>query len=178
MKAILKPTVILFVICALVTALLAGVHVLTRERIAEEEARALREAAFSVIPGCKTAEELEGKDAQIYLGYDEKGTVIGVAITVSQKGYGGVVTVTAGFDSTGKITGVSVSAPEETPGLGANVAKPGFLDQFVGKDQGTVFDIQTNVDRETGASYSSRAVTSGINLASEVFRTLKEEGRI
>ena len=91
---------------------------------------------------------------------------MGYAYITTAKGYGGDVTCVIGMSKDGKILGISVSAPDETPGLGANVTKDKFTSQFVGKNE------QTYVDYEgiTSATYSSEAVGECIARAYELFK--------
>ena len=71
-----------------------------------------------------------------------------------------------GVDLAGTVTGVSIVSMAETSGLGDNAKKESFRSQFVGgsgqlavtKDGGTI-------DALTGATVTSRAVTSGVNTA-------------
>ena len=170
MKSIFKPALVLLLICTAVTALLAGVHLLTADAIAQTEQKALQAALCAVCPAAQTFDPVADPEMQGYRCLDAAGDTVGYAFVRSAKGYGGAVTVTVGFDKTGKVTGISVAAPDETPGLGANVKKPAFTDQFTGKESGTELDIENNIDRVTGASISSRAVTEAVNAAMADYR--------
>lgn len=159
MKQIVKPAAVLLAVCAVVALLLAGTQVLTRDRIAELEAKQKAEAILSVLPTAQTAEKMDRADMDAYLGKDEAGEPVGYAFVRSAKGYGGDVTVTAGFDTAGRLTGISVSAPDETPGLGVNVQKDSFLSQFDGIHAGEDLPPVIFV---TSATYSSKAVEASL----------------
>ena len=70
--------------------------------------------------------------------------------------------------------GISVISHTETPGLGAVAADAGpkgeaFRSQFVG---GTTFTVGENVDAMSGATITSKAVTTGVNAAVEFVENL------
>ena len=75
-----------------------------------------------------------------------------------------------GLDTEGTVTKIAVlSANNETPGLGQNIKKDTFLDQFIGKN-GEISVVKTTpADNEiqaiTSATISSSAVTRTVNAA-------------
>ena len=78
-----------------------------------------------------------------------------------------------GVDVEGAVTGVSIVSHSETSGIGTMVmgndptaSGVGVLDQFIGKSaaDGTL-TVGTNVDAITGATVSTRGVTTGVNTA-------------
>ena len=104
---------------------------------------------------------------------------MGYVFKTKSKGYGGEVTVMTGIDTSGKIILVKVlDATSETPGLGQNVAKTEFSDSFTGligtvgvTDNG---EADNTIDAVTGATYSSKAVTTSVNTAISIFNSIKE----
>ncbi len=97
----------------------------------------------------------------------------GYAVTVSASGSQGTIEMMVGVDTEGTVTGVSIISHSETSGIGTKVmgneptaSGVGVLDQFVGKSaaDGTL-SVGTNVDAITGATVSTRGVTSGVNAA-------------
>ncbi len=165
-KSIIKPTAILLLICFTVVAVLAGTHVLTADAIAKTEEKAVLNALLQIVPNAVEFEEYNDG----YAAHNSNKNLIGFAVIKSAKGYGGDVNTIVGFDLNGNITGLSVSAPNETPGLGANIQNSTFTNQFVGKNAFTEFSINSNIDRVTSATYSSLAVTEGVNEAVLWFR--------
>ena len=78
-----------------------------------------------------------------------------------------------GIDPDGAVTGVSIISNSETSGIGSKVMNnetlangTKVLDQFIGKSaaDGTLV-VGTNVDAITGATVSSKGVTTGVNTA-------------
>ena len=176
MKQIVKPAVILLAVCTVVALLLAGTQVLTKDRIAAIEEAQKAAAILSVLPTAQSADPLAREGMDAYVGRDSEGRTVGFAFVRSAKGYGGDVTVTAGFDLNGRLTGISVSAPDETPGLGVNVQKDSFLSQFNGIFAG---ENLGSVDYVTSATYSSKAVESALQeILSDCRTVMREEGLV
>ena len=124
-KDILKPALILFVICLVVTALLAGTNLLTKDKIAEQSALEAEQSRKVVLSDADSFEEADG----YYIGKANNETV-GYVFQTEAKGYGGAVKVMTGISADGQITGVVILEHSETPGLGANAEKASFTEQF------------------------------------------------
>ena len=95
----------------------------------------------------------------------------GRAIPVSARGYSGSINMMVGVDKAGKVIGVKILKQTETPGLGANVVKPEFLNQFIGKSINDPIEPKKDIDAITGATISSRAVSKGVKDALEKFKS-------
>lgn len=183
LKAILIPTISLFLICVVVTAILALTDSVTAEKIAENEAQSKESSMFSVLPDAKTFDEITPD--VLYLGKDAAGSPIGYAISTAAQGYGGQVKVMTGIGTDGKIVGVDVFYnDDETPGLGKNTSNASFRDQYKGlsaaediavSKDASAGNAQT-VDAVTSATISSRAVTRAVNEACSIYNeyTAKE----
>src|SRR5690606_18328821 len=107
------------------------------------------------------------------------GNIIGYALQVAPKGYGGVVEVVVGVTADGNIQGIKVGNNSETPGLGKKAETSGFQDQFGGKTWESPIDVIKNstpkgneVAAISGATFTSRAVTEGVNQALEAAKEL------
>ena len=193
-KAVLIPTISLFLICLVVTGVLALTNSVTADKIAENEAQSKQESMFAVVPDAVEFEEVEVKlsdgsfadSSVIYLGKSSSGDIVGCAVSTACNGYGGLIKVMTGFDTTGTILGVDVFYNDnETPGLGKNTSNADFRDQFKGlsayseiavsKDSHPA-DAQT-VDAVTSATISSRAVATAVNYACEVFKQASDNGK-
>lgn len=175
-KEVIIVTVTLTLICLITTALLAIINSVTEKPIAQNLIKAENEARMSVV--ADASDFVAKNDGAYYEAVDGSGNVIGYAVSTSAKGYGGDVVVMTGFDTEGKILKVEiVSADDETPGLGQNITKDSFLDEFKGKSgelklvtasQATGADNE--VDAVTSATYSSVAVVDAVNEASEIIK--------
>ena len=180
-KAILIPTVSLFLICLVVTALLALTNSVTADKIAENEERSKQDSMFSVLPDAAEFEEIEAD--VMYLGKNADGAPVGYAISTSTQGYGGQVKVMTGIDMEGNIVGVDVFYnDDETPGLGKNTSNESFRDQYKGLSAKEPIAVSKDssegqtVDAVTSATISSRAVTKAVNEACEMYNDYIEGG--
>lgn len=175
-KEVLKPTAILFVICVVVSAALAGTNLLTRDRIAQAQAQKAEESRMIVLPGAESFEERDGH----YAGLDGGGNTVGYVFETEGKGYGGSVNVMTGISAEGSITGVVILSHGETPGLGANAEKESFREQYkqpVGDLTGGISVVKFQAPKEgeiqamTGATITSTAVTNAVNSAIEQYQS-------
>lgn len=165
---ILKLSMILLVITAVVAAVLAGVNSITAPKIAALNAEKTQQAVEAVLPG--GGELLESFPDETGIVQEVYASETGYAVKVTPGGFDKEITMMVGI-SQGKVLGISIISHTETAGLGAvaaakNAAGQAFRDQFAGlsgvlavtKDGG-------QVDAITGATITSRAVVTGINAA-------------
>ncbi len=157
----------LFVIAAVIAGLLAGVNLITKDRIAAEKARKTEEALLRVVPqGEQVQEKLETYPDESGLIQQVYTTTQGYVFEVTPSGYGGEIHLMVGVSKDGAVTGVEVVSHGETSGLGANATKEGFRNQFVGADEAVaVTKDGGQIDALTGATVTSRAVCDGVNAA-------------
>ena len=183
-KYIITLTVTLLVTCVIVAGLLGLVNGVTAGPIAEInwEKTQVAMSAVAADPDNTTFAEtpLENTQAMIDAATAAGGTLgdiyeaqvngesAGYAITVSASGSQGTIEMMVGVDTEGTVTGVSIVSHSETSGIGTKVMnnEDGVLDQFKGKSaaDGTL-SVGTNVDAITGATVSTRGVTTGVNAA-------------
>ena len=188
-KYIVELTVKLFVTCLVVSGLLGGVNAITKDRIAaiNWENTVVAMQAVAADPENTTYNEtpLENTQAMTDAASAAGGTLgaiyeaqvngesAGYAVTVSASGSQGTIEMMVGVDAAGAVTGVSVVSHSETAGIGTKVidnepttSGVGVLDQFKGKSaaDGTLA-VGTNVDAITGATVSTRGITTGVNAA-------------
>ena len=188
-KYIITLTVTLFVTCLVVALLLGLVNGVTAGPIAVINQQKTQEAMLAVVsdPDNTTFSEapLENTQAMTDAAAAAGGTLgdvyevqaggaaAGYAVTVSASGSQGTIEMMVGVDAAGAVTGVSVVSHSETAGIGTKVigneptaSGVGVLDQFVGKSaaDGTL-TVGSNVDAITGATVSTRGITTGVNAA-------------
>jgi electron transport complex protein RnfG len=178
MRNLVKPAVVLFVIAAIAAALLGYVNAITAEPIAQAEADAKSTNMAAVLECDEWNDSVEVEDS-IITDYSEgikDGKTVGYAFSVTTKGYGSGLKLMVGVDTEGTITGLSiVDCSNETPGLGAESAKPKFYSQFAGK-KGELTVVKgggnagdSEIDAITGATITSKAVTNAVNTVTEYF---------
>ncbi|HPE94499.1 MAG TPA: RnfABCDGE type electron transport complex subunit G [Bacillota bacterium] len=168
-KKMIFPVLSLFLICLTVSVLLALTNDLTADKIAQQEADALRESMQSVIPDADSFSESNTEG--IYAAY-KSGKNIGWAIKVTVKGYGGDMTVLVGIGNDDVIKGVSILSHSETPGMGAKADDDDYLSQYTGKNAETL-TLGADIDAVTGATVTSSALIGAVNEAIEIYDTVK-----
>ena len=162
-KYILRLTLTLFLITALVAGLLGLVNYLTEDRI-DELTRQKAEAAMQEVFPAGNYEEIPAGEDGITAAY--RADDAGYVVRVSVNGFGGAIDMMVGVDNAGTVTGVSIISHGETASLGANCTREDFRAQFVGaSDTLAVSKDGGSIDALTGATVTSRAVVSGVNLA-------------
>ena len=166
MMHIIRLTVTLLVICAVVAAVLAGVNMITKDKIAAIQVQKTEKAIQEVLTDAQNVQQLtlEGDTGIVQAVYAAEGSY---AVQVAPGGFDGEVTMMVGI-SEGKVTGISVISHTETPGLGAvaaaqNAKGDAFRGQFVGQE-GTLV-IGEQIDAMSGATITSNAVVTGVNAA-------------
>jgi electron transport complex protein RnfG len=97
------------------------------------------------------------------------GQPVGYAINVEASGSQGTISMMVGIDMDGAVTGVSIVTNSETSGIGSKVMSnepltngTRVLDQFIADG---VLSVGSNVDAITGATVSTKGVTTGVNAA-------------
>ena len=186
-KYIIKLTVTLFLTCLVVAAALGGVNAITADKIAAINWENTQKAMKAVVADPDNTEftELELTDDMTAAAAAAGGTLDsayevvangesdGYALKVVASGSQGNIEMMVGVDGEGTITGVSIVDNSETAGIGSKVmdnealaSGVGVLDQFVGKSaaDGTL-TVGTNVDAISGATVSTKGVTTGVNAA-------------
>lgn len=181
---VLRLTVTLLVITAVVAGALACINSITKDRIAAINAQKTQNALTAVLPDAETAVLLSDVPDDTGLVTTVYASDTGYAMQVEPSGFGGTITMMVGVDKQGNVLGVSVISHTETAGLGAVAGDKtskgeAFRTQYVGqsgelavsKDGGTI-------DAISGATITSRAVTEGVNAALKCAVTLSgvEEG--
>lgn len=172
MKYILRLTLTLLLITAVVAGLLAFVNELTAGRIDELTRQKAEQAMREVLP----AQDYTPLDAALPQGVTEayRAGDAGYVVRVAPNGFGGAIDLMVGVRADGTVNGVAVIAHSETASLGANCTREEFRAQYVGgagpfavgQDGGTIEAL-------TGATVTSRAVTDGVNAALDFVREVQ-----
>lgn len=189
MKSSLKNMVlVLFTITAISALLVGWVNNITKDVIAATEVKAKNEAKFKVL-NTNDSEAMVLED-EVYNISDfevivstvvakSDNSIVGHAVeatSITKSGYGGRIKLMVGFvecDGKIEINGVEVLAQNETPGLGANMTKPGnVLEQSIlERDPAELTfkvkkdDANGSFDSLTGSTISSRAYVNAVETA-------------
>lgn len=184
---VIKIGLILFVITAVAAALLAVVNNVTAPLIEQNKAAKQMTAMKNVISSAETFDKADFVDeagivTEAYTAKDSSGSTVGSCIMVSPLGYGGNINMAVGIDNEGKVTGVDIISMSETAGLGANAKKDEFKGQYTGKSSGITVTKKAPDKNEisaiSGATITSKAVTSGVNAAINAASEIAEKGGI
>ena len=149
-NSLVKPAVVLVLICAIVGFLLGSVDNLTLPTIPANR-EALAWATYNALIPEATDFEALSCDVPGVTALMEADDDLGYAVIAN----------VIGMDNT------------ETPGLGTKVQLPDFTDQFLGRaaEPLTIDDI----DAVTGATISSKAALAAVNEAIEAYRSAAGE---
>ena len=160
---IIKMAVLLMVICAVVSAVLGAVNMVTAPVIADIAAAKTTAAYNEVLPSAAGYEAVDYTDANVTaVAKCAEGTVVEVSISGSQS----MLALAIGVDNDGVITGVSVIDHGETPGLGAKSTEAEWRAQFVGQSSGLALDKKGGeVAPLTGATITSQAIVDACQIA-------------
>ena len=196
MKDILKLTLVLFLICAIVAGVLGAVDMVTRGPIQEYQTAKTNEAYAKVMPvdlpegeekysaidlkplGLSTTVDANGQKVKI-LSVSRANDGSGYVVETEFSGAQGTITMVVGVSDTLKCTGISIIKHSETSGLGANAASTAqvgqdFRAQFVGVTKNVQLKkAGGEIDALSGATITSRSVTNATAAAISFVETLQ-----
>ena len=172
MNKILKLTIVLFLVCAVVAGVLGVVNELTKDTIAEQQ-RIKTERAYAAVLASDGYTDVEF-DKAANPGIDSISACTngaGHVVTTTFTGAQGKITMAVGVDTDYKCTGISIISHSETSGLGANAARAAEVGvnwraQFVGEDKTVaITKAGGNIDALAGATITSRSVAEATATA-------------
>lgn len=158
-RQLITPLLAILLAAAVLLGTRAGLSA-AADRNAQME---LEKTISFLLPESKTftQEAYDGDDEVITAVY--KGET-GYVVETRTAGYAADVTMLVGVDNSGRVTGLTVRALEETWGLGAQaLVDTDFLIQFLGT-QGNA-QIGDGIDALTGATVTSKAIARAVNAA-------------
>lgn len=183
-KEIGMLTAKLFIICFIVSGLLALVNSVTEPVIGENEQKNFEEAMQQLLPEAEKFEEVKDLDFvptesgvsldSLYKGVKDDEPCGYVVSTVCSEGYGGDISVMVSVSQENKVGEIKIMSISETAGLGAKANTPEFLAQYKGlkaeigveKNNGGSAEENT-ISAISGATVTSKAVTKAVNCAIE-----------
>ncbi len=193
-----RSALALGLVVVLGTALLAVVHDLTRERIADQEQRAVLQQLQQIVPAgdydndlhldvYQFRDDAHFPQGQLVTAYRARLNGEPVAVILrfaAMDGYNGRINLLAGIDNQGQVTGVRVTSHKETPGLGdgIEIERGNWIRSFDGKSlqqpalpQWAVRRDGGVFDQMTGATITPRAVVKAVRRALEYFEAHRKE---
>lgn len=186
---IMKLMLTLLITCVIVAGLLGLANQVTAPNIAAINKANTEKAMAAVVadPSSSFSDPLEITEAMVAGAGQYKTTVTeayevqsngaaaGYALKMNASGSQGTIVMMVGVDTEGAVTGVSIVKNAETSGIGSKVMENenGVLDQFVGMSHADGdLVVGTNVDAITGATVSTKGVTTGVNGALAVVKAM------
>lgn len=190
------PVLYMFCVTAFFSSIVIGFTRFTNERVEANQMLAFEKAVLTVLPGLyedklsrmelhrKFTESVDEPDAFSGGAYTLKqgGKIIAYALPISGRGFWAPIKGVIGIKAGGRtITGIAFYEQNETPGLGAEIAKDSFRNQFRGKEiseSGEPINIRrpgtalskSDVHAVTGATQTSNRVENIINTALKKWR--------
>ncbi len=166
------PTVVLFIICLVISAALSVTYQATAPQIEKINKETADAARLEVLPEADSFTAVEGDLPEGVSEYYIADNDSGVVVTTQTRSFGGTITVMVGIDSDGVITGVRVTDHSDTPGLGTKAHDPDYLTQYQGLTETENADNikkDDQVDEVTGATVSSNAIYHCVNYAVDAY---------
>ena len=177
-ESIIRPILVLGVICLIVSGLLAVTNGVTAPIIELNNIRTTQEAYLSVLPEGTTAEDL----TELTVNNTEKvGAVSAVrtsdgayAVKSTGKGFdGALITTILGFDADGNICGIWSDSSTQTAGMGSKCDDPSFTQQFLGLGSDAEITLNVDVQQVSGSTVSSVAFVDAVNSAIACYNEVK-----
>ena len=178
MNKIFKLTVVLFLICAIVAAVLGAVNEVTKGPIETQQREKTEKAYKAVLPYADSFTEIDPAAYSAYKSTIDKVSQAdngaGYVVETTFSGAQGSITMAVGVDSDGRCSGISIIKHSETSGLGevaASASERGvsFRNSFIGKDETISLG---DIDAITGATITSKAVTAAVGNVINVVKSL------
>ena len=142
------PVIYMFIVTAFFSSIVIGFAQLTRERVEANKQLAFEKAALSVIPGLYDDQlgslgihekfvaqvNMPDKLSATACTIREDERIVAYIVPISGQGFWAPIKGVVGLQADKKtITGIAFYEQNETPGLGAEITKPQFRNQFKGK---------------------------------------------
>jgi electron transport complex protein RnfG len=180
-----RSALALGLVAALGTSLLAGIHHLTREKIASQERRAVLDQLGQLVAANRYDNALHddhfsfsdnhwfpgGQAVTVYRARLRGEPVAMVMKLVAPDGYNGDIQLLVGINADGSLCGVRVTSHKETPGLGDDleISRSNWILGFAGRSLGNpgpagwaVRKDGGQFDQFTGATITPRAVVKAV----------------
>ena len=170
------PVIFLTLIVVVSVVALTLTNGITKDKIAIAKKEAISETLATLFPEMEdfTLDEESGLYTPL-----TGGESLGHAFMATATGYSGTIDILIGLEPDATLRGIKIISQQETPGLGAKITEPFFLDQFQGlsAEQVVLAHNGGKIDAITGATISSSAVVNAVKEAIlKKLETLNKEG--
>jgi electron transport complex protein RnfG len=187
MREMIKMVLVLTILACFSGGLLAYIRNGTQERIDNQVLEFVKGPAIRTIFEGATNDPIldrftikDGDEERTFFVGVFDGEPRGVALETSGKGYGGDVGLMVGIDVKDNVLlGVGVTTHAETPGMGAKAkSDPSFAAQFKGLSLEQPYKVTADggtINAVSGATITSRAVSSAATDADNIYQKLKSQ---
>jgi electron transport complex protein RnfG len=170
--------VVLTLICAASGLILSAVHGVTKGPIEYARLKNVKEPAVKAVLSGYDNDPIKDR-IEIPIGKDKKGKPVKLVVFPAKKGgktfavafegtgsgYGGKIGVMVGINlEKDDVTGVSIVAHSETPGLGARIVEPQFTNSFKNKSLKKEL-TPDDINALSGATFSTKGTVAAVNQA-------------
>jgi electron transport complex protein RnfG len=170
MNTMIKIGSRLAIICAVAAIVLALVNGVTAPKIALYRQQVLEQGLASVSEGYELGDRRESDLEGIDFFYDllKEGSVSGYVLQIEAAGYGGPMTMLAGYTTAGEVIGVELLDNAETPGLGTKAEEDGYMDKFIGTGAETDIPVRksdlasADADAVSGSTITFSAIANAL----------------
>lgn len=179
---IIKPALVLATVALIIGAALVVVYNITKKPegyIDEEVIIAAQTVLDSEVTNIEAdLEQFKDYNVEAVLKANDNDNY---AVYLWTKGYGGELKMIVGVDKDLKVIGTEITSMLETAGLGDKTKDPTFQSQYIGKTKGIeavksgTASADNQIDAISGATISSKAVTTNVNNALEVVEKIMSE---
>ncbi len=179
LQELLKPAIILLIICGICASLLAAVYVITEDKIEENALMEESRAIMDIFPDYASHEtvRIDHKDCtSVARVYDADSKLIGYAATVAPMGFKAEINTVVGVSVDLKIIKTVITSMTETAGIGTKINEPSYLSTYVG--MGTDINFGNGVEAISGSTKSSKGFLSGVKSALEACELLYGKGEV
>ena len=161
----------LMIIATVVVLLVTCVKFLTKDSIAKNTSKKIDTAISELFPDGEVSvlsyelTEEESRNVTAVYAIRQDGYIVGYCFDVTTVGFSGDVSFVVGITTGAKVEGVKVISHTETPSIGAPLlTEEGMLPTF----KGLYTSKLSSVDSVSGATYTSNAVISAVDIAAKI----------
>ena len=186
----LRLVVAVLVACVAAATGLSLTYAATAPRIAEQDRLAEERSLQAVLPDADdfalvedaamfdaAAAAADPADLKDIFRASAGGEHVGWAIKLASRGYGGPMQLVIGLDTSGLVTGVSILAMNETPGLGTKVlTEKWFMEQFYTLPAGFGDADVRQLDSISGSTRSANGIRNGVAAAGRIHAAVLADG--
>ncbi len=170
--SVVRISSVLLIITGAVALLLSVINAFAAPVIERNEEVQQQDAIRSIFESAQNVVPLDISCAEpVTAVYEisDSGGLLGYCVNVAPIGFSDVISMMVGIKTDITVAGIEILSISDTPGLGMNVSKPAYLEQFNGLTEHiAIGGAHNSVDAISGATISSKAVLNGVNAALDI----------